>query len=198
MKIGIDIDDVLAEFITPLLEYTNSLYNINLRVEEINSYGLRKFWKCSKEEELNRLEKFYKTNKFNNNIKPLKGAQEGVKKLKENGDELYLISSRPNKLHENTAKWIEKHYWNKFSGLYLTNQSSLNGISNKKSEVCKCLDIEIMIEDSIENAIDCASEVEKILLLDYTWNQENDLPKNIKRVYSWDDITEEILNKKIK
>jgi len=46
-----------------------------------------------------------------------------------------------------------------------------------------------MIEDSPEQAKDCASNGIDVLLLDRPWNQIA-LPENITRVRSWKEITE--------
>ena len=58
-----------------------------------------------------------------------------------------------------------------------------------KSDVCKELGVEVMIEDSLSQAKEIAPCVRKIFLLDCPWNQ-GDLPMNVARVYSWDEIVE--------
>jgi len=41
MKIGIDLDEILAEFLTAAIQYHNNIYNTNFTKEQFHSY---KFW----------------------------------------------------------------------------------------------------------------------------------------------------------
>ena len=187
MKIGIDMDAVVADMMTPLIDFCNIKYNTKTKLSDHNTYAIETIWNCTEEEAIERCFEFFRSDSMNL-IKPIKGAIEGVELLS-NSHELHIITSRPDFINENTNKWIEKHFPNKFKTINQTNQFSKKGsLKRKKSDICKELGVDLMIEDHLEYALDCASLNIKILLMDMPWNQTNILPKNIVRVYSWNEI----------
>ena len=189
MIIGVDLDDVLGDFVGEIIKYYNPIDRTDRLKEEFVHSNFSEFWMCNRDKENERMNTFYKT-LFFKNLKTIKGAQEGTKKLAEK-NELYIISARPKRLYEDTTKWLERKFWNTFKGIYLTSQAYGEQSDRKKSEICYDIGIDIMIEDNLEHAIDCANKVKKVLLLDYPWNKKEDLPDNIQRIYSWNDIVQE-------
>ena len=63
---------------------------------------------------------------------------------------------------------------------------SLSGETQTKGEVCKKLNIELMIDDHLKYANQCAEIGINVYLLNCPWNK-GDFP-GIKRVYSWQDL----------
>lgn len=190
MKIAIDIDEVLGQFMKALIDFHNSEYKTNLKLEDFFSYNFWNVWGGTKEEAIEKVYKFHKTDFFKN-IKPVTDSQDSVKKLKED-NELFVITSRQNDVIEETKLWIQNNFPNTFSNIYFTNHFSKNGNSKTKKEICDLLDIDILIEDSLEYSLECIKPNRKIFLLDYPWNKSNSLPKEITRVYSWREIIEKI------
>ena len=62
--------------------------------------------------------------------------------------------------------------------------------ATKKSIICKKLWAKIMVEDNLENAVDCASAWMKVFLIDRPWNQDYDKKKHkwIIKVSGWNEI----------
>jgi len=58
----------------------------------------------------------------------------------------------------------------------------------KKSEICKELRIDFLVEDSLEYARECAKNGTKVFLFNAPWNQTDNLPDNIIRINSWNKI----------
>lgn len=105
-------------------------------------------------------------------------------------NELYAITARPQITQKQTLKWINEHFPNTFKGVYFTNLFLPEGaVKKNKSLVCLEVGAEMMIEDHLEFAIDCSSQGIKVFLLDYSWNQSENLPENVQRVKSWKEIT---------
>jgi len=190
MKIAIDIDEVLGQFMKSLIEFHNNEYKTNFKLEDFFSYNFWNVWGGTKEEAIEKVYKFHKTDFFKN-IKPVTDSQESVKKLKEN-NKLFIITSRQNDVIEETKSWIQNNFPDTFSDIYFTNHFSKNGNSKTKKEICDLLDIDILIEDSLEYSLECVKQNRKIFLLDYPWNKSNSLPKEITRFYSWKEIMEKI------
>lgn len=191
MKIGVDLDSVVADIMSPLIDFHNKNYRTNLKLSDHTTFSVEKIWKCTEEEGLNRLFKFYQSD-FMDKIKPMPGSIDSIKYLS-NIHEFHIITSRSNMLDKITNHWVKKYLPNIFKTINLTNQSGGKGKKNiKKSEVAKKLGISLFIEDHLEYTYDCASLDIKVLLMDMPWNQTKKLPENIVRVYSWKEIVNKI------
>lgn len=187
MKIGIDLDAVVADMMSPLIDFHNKKYGTNFKIADHITFSIEKIWKCTEEEAIRRCFEFFQSD-FLNQIKPVPGAVEGINLLS-NQHELHVITSRPDLLNKHTSNWIEEYFPKKFKSINHSNQFSKKGsIKRKKSNICKELKIDLMIEDHLEYALDCASLDIKVLLMNMPWNQTKELPKNIIRVNSWKEI----------
>jgi len=186
MLIGIDLDSVLADLIVSLLSHYNERQGTEFCKDDHNDYALHRVWRCSSEESKERVFDFYRSTKFDE-VKPIKGCQEGIEYLKGKHN-LVVITSRPLVIEKKTKSWIEKYFPKVFTGIHHTNSFSKQGKKRLKSEVCEDLGVEAMIEDSLEFAKDCLKAQVKVFLYDQPWNQSKRLPKDITRFYHWKEI----------
>lgn len=189
MKIGIDIDNVISSFDNELLkEYLK--YDKNLRntgiINENADYIRRGMFDWSEEEE----NKFYQENieRIANNLKPIHNAKKYIDKLKEDGNEIYIITGRDNGDYLNpydmTINWLNK-YEISYDKLILTNSYN----KPEKAEVCIKNDINIMIEDSTSTAMNISNNGIKVLLMNTRFNQKC---QEFERVNSWREIYSKI------
>ncbi len=194
MLIGVDIDEVLADLVEQLLRFHNERYHTTLKREDVFCYQLRHVWKCTEEEEYKRVIEFYHSHYFRE-IKLVRGSIQGVKKLKEKGNNLVIITSRHSKGRDGTAGWIERYFPRMFSDIYFTDYYEKEGNIARKASVCKEKGVELLIEDSLDNARDCASERTRVILLDCPWNRCDRvaMPEKVTRVYSWEEIVDDML-----
>lgn len=186
--VGTDMDEVLADLVTPILDYHNLKYGTNLSREDVYSYN---FWEVrggTREQAIRKVCDFYRSEDFKH-IKPVTGSQEVTKLLCER-HKLVVITSRPNDIYDETMRWINQYFPDRFLEVHCTNQYTGMDSSKRKSDVCLELKVDVMIEDSLEHAKECASYGVRVLLLDCPWNQSNDLPPRITRVKSWEEILE--------
>lgn len=190
MRIGIDIDGVLTnieEFVADYevkFCYENSLsYRVNLKEYDdgkalgISAENSEKFW--------NKYIKYYATE-----YRARDFASEVIKKLKEDGHEIYIITARNEygltgedygKMKQFVREWLEKNniYYDKI-------------VYTEESKLPYCIGnyIDIMIEDKPENIKEIST---KIPVLCYNCTYNKDIKgKNITRVYSWYDIYNKI------
>lgn len=192
MIIGVDLDGILASVHGPILDFHNEEYGTNFGPEDLVNYDLSLLWGCGMSEAIRRVCAFYKTS-FMDQTKPISGSVEGVSKLNSNND-LIIITSRPRWLDSKTKSWLNKFFPNKFKDVIHTNQVSQEGEKKeKKSEVCLRVGAEVLIEDCLDYADDCAQENINVLLLDKSWNQSENLHKKITRVYDWKDLVDNII-----
>src|SRR3989344_6355460 len=165
MKIGLDMDEVLCDLLSEYIKFLNSEYDMSLSQKHFNGYYAWDTWKGTIEEKIKLFDEFYKS-KYFKNIKPIKEAVDHLLNLK-NNHKLYIITSRPDYLKIHTRNWIKKYFPETFSGIYFTNYI----LNKKKSDICKKIGIEIMIEDSVDYALDCSLYNIKVILLSYPWNK---------------------------
>ncbi len=191
MKIGIDLDNILAEIISPLTEFHNKTYNTSYSFPDYKQYELDITWNCTEKESIERVFAFYKS-PFFSRIKPVTGSREVIDYLSQKYD-LCIITSRPHIVEKETTRWINKYFPKKFKGIYHTNQfSKLGSVRKQKSEVCKAIGASILIEDCLEFALESASHGITTYLIDKPWNQSKTLPQNVTRVFGWEDLEKKI------
>ena len=130
---------------------------------------------------------FYNCPRFEQ-LKPVAGAKNAVKKLNLN-HQLFAITSRPDVTEPMTRIWIKRNFLDGFQGVHFSNHFVLQTKNKKtKSDICKQLGVEIMIDDHIDYALDCSQNGIPVLLMDATWNQDEVLPENVRRVKGWREI----------
>ncbi|MBR3152936.1 MAG: hypothetical protein IKF52_04985, partial [Clostridia bacterium] len=113
MKIGIDIDNVISNFNDELfrefLDHDKSLRNTGIINND--TYITRGMFDWSKEE----LDDFYYSNieRIAMNLKVIDKAPETIKRLRDNGYEIYIISGRDNGEYSDpykmTSEWLGKY-----------------------------------------------------------------------------------------
>ncbi len=189
-NIGFDLDDVLLNFSDAFRLHVNKALNKKLKRKDMTSFWLEDVYGVSSEEIKTLLMNFYE-HKDHINCLPIKGSIEGIQELAKNNN-LYIITAKPDHLEKITNEWVNKHFPNSFINTQFANSHYNKERSRKKSEICKELNIEIFVDDSIDNAIDLASEGIPVLLPDMPWNQVDKLPPLVTRVYSWEEIIEHL------
>jgi uncharacterized HAD superfamily protein len=186
MKIGIDIDEVLADYLSALIRFHNELYGTCLAPDQFKTYRFWETWGGTKEEAIQKVYDFSGTSQFKN-IVPIQGAKQAIQTLRGNHT-LHLITGRPDDLAEGTREWVERHFPDTFSSLNFANHFSKVGAPRTKSEICDALKVDFLIEDILDYALECVTPNRTVLLLDNPWNQHSPLPKGIRRVRSWEEI----------
>lgn len=194
MRIGIDIDDTMTnikdKLTTAAIQYAKSLNknvdNLNYDIVDIYNNGniYQKLFDFNYEE----LKYFLGTiqEEITNNAEPRENCSEVIKKLHNEGNEIYIITARDKEFHKDpysqSKEWLEKNsiYYDKL-------------IVNARNKGNACLenDIDIFIDDSISNCLNVSS-----LGIDTITIGNND-NKIVKCFDDWNDIYNYIKNDKI-
>ena len=187
MIIGVDLDSVLADFQKTFLEFVNAHNRTSYKPEDVTVYSYPDVFGVSKESAYQQVLDFYNSPEFET-IPPIDGAVEAVDTLTQKNT-LYIVTSRPHSTDIKTAKWVKKHFPDKFAQVIYTEQYSLKtGEGLTKATVCKQHSITLFIEDAMVYAEEIARAGIAVLLLDSPWNQQTDLLSGITRVNSWGEI----------
>lgn len=183
MKIGVDFDDVLLDCNTSLALFHNSRYGTSYEREDVRSWYLEHTWGCTQQEVVARVKEWYGSQEHAES-RPVAGAIAAVGELARS-HELYVITSRPANVKDLTQVWLDRHFPDQFGQLHFT--SHFEPGAGSKAEVCRKLGISLLVEDSLLHARDVAASGATVLLLDCPWNQEA-VPDNIIRIFTWDDV----------
>lgn len=184
MKIGIDIDGVITDVIRYACDYGSKYFfekygklDIN-----INSWSLKDMFNVTDKEDEECWSAISKNYSINEHTRPF--ASEIINKLKNSGNQIYIITARgtskENKVDKKTIKTVKR--WLK------KNKISYNKLifNKEKLEICKKYNIDIIIEDKTENINSISKEIPVICFHE---NHNKKLKgKNIYRAYSWYDV----------
>lgn len=189
MRIGIDIDNVLSNFNEVLLkDYIN--HDKELRNNGIinNNVYIRKMFDWSEDEE----KEYYEENieRLANFLEPITDCSKYIKKLKDNGNYICIISGRDNGEYSDpynmTKEWLKK-YDIEYDKLILTNAYN----HQEKADICIKENIDIMIDDSINVCIKCSENNIKSLLFNTEYNKNE---TRFTRIDNWKEIFDYISN----
>lgn len=192
MRIGIDIDGVLTDIEQWQLDYGSKVVfeQYHKGIINGNGYNIKEIFDV----ERNLDDDFWREYLYDYATKEpaRKFTDEVTYKLKEDGNEIYIITARflTDKDDENGKKmrnivinWLKEYniYYDKiiFS-------------PEEKLDICLENDIDLMIEDKVDN-INTISEKIPVICFDARYNKECE-GKNIYRCYSWYDIYNKIQN----
>lgn len=184
--IAVDIDEVTADFISYFIYFHNLMYKTKMTRNQVLSYYLHQAFETDKAEMGIRFAEFQSL-RLLERIKPAKGAIEGIKKLIELGFSPHFVTARPQTIEKETKTWLKKHFKTQDFPIHFTHPAS-GQRKKQKSEICKSIGAKILIDDHIENALDCAEGGITVYLMDAPWNQTGSLPENVIRVKSWREI----------
>ena len=196
MNIGIDIDNVISNFNEALkeefLKHDKELRNTG--IVNPNLYMTKGMFDWSEDEiwgfYLENIERIAKSLE----VKP--GAKEYIDKLKEDGHMIIIITGRDNGDYADpwniTENWLKQKEI-KYDKLIITEAYK----NNKHAKTEKCFEnyIDIMIDDSIHNCMDCIENNITTLLMDTPYNRAE---KDMIRVNNWEEVYEFIKNYKRK
>jgi len=191
MRIGIDIDDVVCEFVKLYLEFHNNKFETNFTFKDISKHL---FWEnlgLTRDEIQPHFQDFRHNHLLLENFPIVDGCKEAIFNLSESA-EIIFITSRPENIMPETRRFLEKN----FSGINfkLIRSGEVYGNGKTKADICKEIGIDVLIEDSLPFCLNCSKIGIKSLLFDKPWNQEEKLPGSVIRVKNWEEISEKLGN----
>lgn len=197
--IAIDIDDTLGDFVGPMLSFYNEKYRTNFKPTDLRSYRFNELFGCPHiDEAVRRIDNFIHYGI--KDLKPLPGAGEVIKKLSRKNN-LVVVTSRPSNWEQVTIDWIDKNFPDCFSKIYFSHNhyTDLGKDKRKKHEICRDLQADLLIEDSIDYATHCAVQkdhIMRVFLYNQPWNKCDKLPERVERVHSWEEIGRKLLGER--
>jgi len=176
MRIGIDIDGVVADTFHLLVNELNIFFSRDIQPRNVTSYDLREVYGIDAKQ----LEKFATASKIKltDAPEPVPGALKCIDRLK-NNDKVFFISARPQSLYTRTEAWLKKHKLD-WDLLILLGR-------HDKADTCVKLQLDVLVEDNLQNALQVSDRDITVLLLDAPYNQ-GPLPSLVQRCRTWEEI----------
>jgi len=185
LRIAVDLDAVLGDLVTPILEKINPEYGLNLQYSDIDEWEF-----CINDMNISKeIAKYLKNPQFVLNLPVWPGALEAMIHLSKQ-HHVTIATSRPKETENESFRWCaERFSFHKFQ--------NFNGNSKKS------LEADILIDDYVRNIDDFVRFDEKnrkSILFQQPWNQKHDeiadlINKNkVICCKSWDEVLFEIEN----
>ena len=147
LRIGIDIDEVLAPFLPTMKMWRPPIHPVPPR----HRYVYRDIYKITESESAKMVRAFYETEEFAK-MPPIANAYKAMTELKR-GNKLFIVTGRQEVVRDKTQRWIHDNFPGIFSDVIMTNSFTRDEVS--KADVCKMLNIGLMIDDNFSVCEDC-------------------------------------------
>lgn len=173
MKIGIDIDNVIANTFVDLAAYFNQFMGKEFEPHEVQDVMRRErlkmwaYWFLTWREKL--LSK----------VLPIEGAAQTISNWHKE-HEISLVTSRHSVFNRETKGWLKKHGVPYHKLHHAKERTKHTKISNP----------DIFIEDNLDECEILAEFCERAFLMDHPWNRREPSKKNITRVHNWRELGE--------
>ncbi|MBN2420765.1 hypothetical protein JXB27_00640 [Candidatus Woesearchaeota archaeon] len=197
LRIGIDNDNVLEPTFEVMLEQWNKKHGTNITTNNVHSHDFHTSFGISEEAALKLMDDFFRSWRFRF-LRPFDEARFVIESLKDKA-EPYEVTARPKPYHRMTKSWTKNHFDKLFKEVLFCNYYDKSYPSATKSEVCKQHGIQMIVDDNIEYANECAEQGIRALLYDrngqYGWakGEIHPLVTRISSLYSIKHYAEEFL-----
>ncbi len=176
MKLGIDIDGVVVDFVTPFLPLLQEAMGHPVRYDDITAYRFQHALGYSDEVE-DWVRGEIDRRDLLRGLPRIPGSLESIRRFHRE-HEIHFVTARPE------AKWEDvTREWLRVQGFPY---SSVLFREGRKAEGSEGFDL--FVEDYLENALDLVAQGIHVCLFDQPWNQNSDLPRRCTRVHSWQEV----------
>lgn len=182
MKIGVDIDDTMADTFEYLMPYIAEFFDVDIKYLKENNISYSNLPKEMKEREFEFAKKYYDKVIPNTPFKP--NVAEYIDKIKDLGYEIIVITARDKTLYTDEYKTTTEELKN-------NNIHYDKLVCNfDKAKVCKNEKIDLFIDDSIANC----SKVKELGIETILFNSKSNIEdkNSFYRVNEWKEIYEKI------
>lgn len=192
MRIGIDIDDTLTDIKEQLeaaaLQYAKQLGKVIKEVnckEDKDNNGSS--WKERYNFTYEELKYFLKEiqEEITKKAKPREGVVETIKKLRKEGNEIYIITARDSEFHDDpyqlSKDWLDENE---------VEYDRLIVNAREKGSICKQEQIELFIDDQLGNCMRVAEEGIKVIRI----TEEKEKYGTIVNKTNWKEISDFIFH----
>lgn len=178
MKVALDLDEVLVPMLSHLTTYYEKQYNRKVKtpLSKTTEYNFATIFDITPREAQWLVYSFYSSDEHKK-INPLPGTKDTVLLWKSLGYDLYIVTSRQIYSRRYTYDLVTRNFGKDvFTDIIYCNSHSLLGDKIEKGDVCKALDLDMLIDDNISNLRNLSSSTQGVLFTGpehspYPWAQ---------------------------
>lgn len=193
MRIGIDIDGVLTDIEQWQLDYGSKFYfeKYGKEIQNNEGYETTDIFKVDSKLDDEFWTEYFKD--YSTNVDVRKLASEVIQKLKQDGNEIYIITARGSFLSHSASVMSIEDNKNIVLEWLRKNEIEYDKIifsPEDKLSICLENNIDVMIEDKVDNINKISTRIPVICF--HAGYNKNCKGNNIFRCYSWYDIYSKI------
>lgn len=164
-RIGIDFDDVIADFNGWFVQYMNKQLGTSHQYNDITRFELDQVYGLPAPQVLQHIERFCHDHHWHGRMRPFPNTGATLRSLATQY-ELVIVTSRCESLVSITSEWLYAWGLPQLSAVHCTNGSSTRFAKRRrqKSAVCRELEVSVFIDDALHNATDVAAAGIPVLL----------------------------------
>lgn len=182
LRIGIDVDDVLAESLPGYLEAFQRCFGLEVRIEEAAWEIFRRYPQISATQMWGFFSEL-EASDFLGTRPVYPEAVKAVKKLSADGHRLFVVTGRLTQHRDHTRRLLERAGLLEFFEALVHREHE--AAADYKPRIVREMKLDLLIEDELHVALAAAIVPIPVLLFDRPWNQA-ELPAGITRVTDWD------------
>lgn len=182
MRIGIDIDDVMGDFVPEFIKWTGKDVNI----ENITSYDMSKAYGITSNTMWKWITQFYKTHQFAN-LPTLPSSVDSLSSLPQHT--FIAITARPINTLSITQAWLAMNF------SYVNLPFVFVGVKDK-GLLAQQEQLELLIDDGLHNIASMNKRNLPAILVDKPWNRDVLENPMYMRMYDWNEIYNYLKDKK--
>ncbi len=153
LVVGVDVDSVLAELISPLVSRLRSQgIGLNFSRSDLTDWNI----KIDGRDIGSEIAKALADPEFTLGLPPIDGATGGMEKLGQ-VHRVIVVSSRSGELQKTTKAWLDQHF--KYHAFVTTNMEGKAGLG-----------LDVLVDDNLDTAIAAASAGTFAILFTQPWN----------------------------
>lgn len=198
VTVAVDVDEVLAHFLPALIEYHNTEHGTELELSDFHSYRFSDVWGGSSEETIRKVHHFFESVWFHE-MPVVRGARATLERHMDSFNYV-VVTSRQHSIERQTRLWLQRNFPGLFSDILFGNHYGLTGKKRSKPELCRSVGAQLLIDDNISYARECAASGMRVIMFD--WDRqyrysaydpdEDPLPDTVLHVHSWGAVGEEL------
>ena len=189
-RIGIDIDAVVADTNTSIIDVVNKQFGLSLTINDMDIASfVENYEGIPSEHRVSFAKSLFNNNHFYENLTMVEGADKVINALAAEGYRIFYITTRPRSSSKTTLKWLTHNDLYPPDTRILHPRDYEDDLEFKQKKV-DMLELDIFLEDRLE-------VVNKIyipvILFDYPYNR-GITSANVTRVHSWVEAERVIRN----
>ena len=158
MKLGFDIDGIVADMGLTMVEHINSTFGLNYTVDVfVNHQIFDNTYVDDPEENKKIAASIYDNVIYNDDtlleLKPYEDAVEAIRKLSRHGHSIHFITARSKGQHDVTVSWIRKNVI-PFTTIHSVGKDGHRGNVVSKGQQARTLNLDFFIDDDPANLPD--------------------------------------------